>query len=142
MGRGIDDGSTERLLVASLVPRHVDSDELVQSCKTPPRCRSPSVTRPELRPSEIQHLIGDCVNRIVKWHYRKRSDKNSSLTALLCGEGGLVHCLEQAFLCGFRSSRLFGRNLYLWDYFGKLRELFLIRWLNRWFNVDIVSFHS
>ncbi|XP_044737255.1 DENN domain-containing protein 5B isoform X2 [Chrysoperla carnea] len=124
LGRGIDDGSTERLLVASLVPRHVDSDELVQSCKTPPRCRSPSVTRPELRPSEIQHLIGDCVNRIVKWHYRKRSDKNSSLTALLCGEGGLVHCLEQAFLCGFRSSRLFGRNLYLWDYFVRVKEHF------------------
>ncbi|XP_058173440.1 DENN domain-containing protein 5B [Anopheles ziemanni] len=127
LGRGIDDGSIERLLIGQLVPRTVDSEELVEACRTPPRTRSPSIQRPEVRPSDIQHMLGDCVNAIVKWHYRPSRDRDaSSLTNLLCGENGLVKCLEQAFLCGFRSSRLFGRNLYLWDYFVRVKEQFEI----------------
>ncbi|XP_053684603.1 DENN domain-containing protein 5B [Sabethes cyaneus] len=125
LGRGIDDGSIERLLVGQLVPRTVDSEELVEACRTPPRTRSPSIQRPEVRPSDIQHMLGDCVNAIVKWHYRPSRERDaSSLTNLLCGENGLVKCLEQAFLCGFRSQRLFGRNLYLWDYFVRVKEQF------------------
>ncbi|XP_058055954.1 DENN domain-containing protein 5A [Anopheles bellator] len=127
LGRGIDDGSIERLLIGQLVPRTVDSEELVEACRTPPRTRSPSIQRPEVRPSDIQHMLGNCVNAIVKWHYRPSRDRDaSSLTNLLCGENGLVKCLEQAFLCGFRSSRLFGRNLYLWDYFVRVKEQFEI----------------
>lgn len=38
------------------------------------------------------------------------------MTLLLCGQSGLVPCLELALLHGFRSSRLFSKNLYLWDY--------------------------
>lgn len=125
MGRGIDDGSIERLLVGQLVPRTVDNDELIEACKTPPRARSPSVHRPEVKPSEIQSMVGDCVNAIVKWHYRPSRDRDThSLTNLLCGEEGLVKSLEQAFLCGFRSARLFGKNLYIWDYFLKVKEQF------------------
>ncbi|XP_055601274.1 DENN domain-containing protein 5B isoform X2 [Uranotaenia lowii] len=125
LGRGIDDGSIERLLIGQLVPRTVDSEELVEACRTPPRTRSPSIQRPEVRPSDIQHMLGDCVNAIVKWHYRPSRERDaSSLTNLLCGENGLVKCLEQAFLCGFRSQRLFGRNLYLWDYFVRVKEQF------------------
>jgi hypothetical protein len=125
LGRGIDDGSIERLLIGQLVPRTVDSEELVEACRTPPRTRSPSVHRPEIRPQDIQHLVGDCVNAIVKWHYRPSRERDaSSLTNLLCGEDGLVKCLEQAFLCGFKSQRLFGRNLYLWDYFIRVKEAF------------------
>lgn len=130
LGRGIDDGSTERLLVGELVPRHVDSDELVETCRTPPpRCRSPSVPRrpQDIRPSvaEIQHMLGDAVNSIVKLLYRRKLEKErSTLTLLLCGENGLVYCLEQAFLTGFKSTRLFGRNLYLWDYFLRAKEYF------------------
>ncbi|XP_058466910.1 DENN domain-containing protein 5B isoform X3 [Malaya genurostris] len=125
LGRGIDDGSIERLLIGQLVPRTVDSEELVEACRTPPRTRSPSIQRPEIRPSDIQHMLGDCVNAIVKWHYRPSRERDaSSLTNLLCGENGLVKCLEQAFLCGFRSQRLFGRNLYLWDYFVRVKEQF------------------
>ncbi|XP_038107326.1 DENN domain-containing protein 5B isoform X2 [Culex quinquefasciatus] len=125
LGRGIDDGSIERLLIGQLVPRTVDSEELVEACRTPPRTRSPSIQRPEVRPSDIQHMLGDSVNAIVKWHYRPSRERDaSSLTNLLCGENGLVKCLEQAFLCGFRSQRMFGRNLYLWDYFVRVKEQF------------------
>lgn len=120
LGRGIDDGSTERLLVGQLVPRNVDSDELVEVCRTPPRSVSPCMHRPsDIRPSDIQHMLGDCVNAIVKWHYRPNRERDtSSLTNLLCGEDGLVKCMENAFLYGFKSQRLFGKNFYIWDFLG------------------------
>ncbi|XP_052123081.1 DENN domain-containing protein 5A isoform X2 [Frankliniella occidentalis] len=133
LGRGIDDGSTERLLIGELIPNSDTRSELAETCSTPPRCRSPSLprdNRKDIKPSvpEIQHMLGDCVNNIVKLHYRRRSQPqardNSSLTILLCGEMGLVSCLEQAFLVGFKSARLFGKNLYLWDYFVRVREQF------------------
>lgn len=120
LGRGVDDGSTERLLVGTLVPRTVDSEELVEACRTPPRSVSPSVHRPEIRPSDIQHMLGDCVNAIVKWHYRPNRERDTGcLTNLLCGEDGLVKCMENAFLYGFKSQRLFGRNFFIWDFLGE-----------------------
>lgn len=70
LGRGVDDDSTERLLVGELVPRSMDSDELVETCRTPPaRCHSPSVPRrsQDARPSmeEIQHMLGKAMNICV-----------------------------------------------------------------------------
>lgn len=64
-------------------------------------------------------FIGEAVNAIVKFHYR-RECQDGSLTALLCGEGGLVPSLEQIFLFGFKNQRIFGRNFYVWDYLCKL----------------------
>lgn len=66
---------------------------------------------------EIQQTLADAVNNIIK-HYYKPEKERGSLTILLCGEMGLVYCLEQVFLYGFKSTRLFGRHLYLWDFFG------------------------
>ncbi|XP_076396761.1 DENN domain containing pinstripe isoform X2 [Megachile rotundata] len=126
LGRGIDDGSTERLLVGALVPRSIDSEELVETCSTPPRCRSPSIPRrPILSQVELQHMLGESVNAIVKFHYR-RECQDGSLTALLCGEGGLVPSLEQIFLFGFKNQRIFGRNFYVWDYLLRVKENFEI----------------
>ncbi|EGI61668.1 DENN domain-containing protein 5B [Acromyrmex echinatior] len=123
LGRGIDDGSTERLLVGALVPRSIDSEELVESCSTPPRCRSPSIPRrPIFSQVELQHMLGEAVNAIVKYHYR-RECQDGSLTALLCGEGGLVPSLEQIFLFGFKNQRIFGRNFYVWDYLSAREQL-------------------
>lgn len=117
----MDDDSTERLLVGQRVSTSVKNAELVPPSRTPPRTRSPSVQRQEsVAPSEIQHQLGNCVNVIVKWHYKPSRDRDvGTLTNLLCGDDGLVKCLEQVFLCGFRSSRFFGRNLYIWDYFSE-----------------------
>ncbi|XP_064544503.1 DENN domain-containing protein 5B isoform X1 [Drosophila montana] len=126
LGKGVDDDSTERLLVGQRVCTSVKNAELLPPTRTPPRTRSPSVQRQEsVAPSEIQHQLGNCVNVIVKWHYKPSRDRDvGTLTNLLCGDDGLVKCLEQVFLCGFRSSRFFGRNLYIWDYFTKIKELF------------------
>jgi len=102
----------------------------METCRTPPpRCHSPSVPRrsqdTRLSVAEIEHLLGDAVNSIVKLLYHRKHEKErSTLTLLLCGETGLVYCLEQAFLTGFKSTRLFGRNLYLWDYISRVKEHF------------------
>ncbi|XP_077285718.1 DENN domain containing pinstripe [Arctopsyche grandis] len=135
LGRGVDDGSTERLLVAQLVTARSSHNNTMSgsrygqelastsSTATPASPAAPVTTH--LSPSTVQHMIGDCVNAIVKWHYRSKREKDvNSLSVLLCGENGLVKCLEQAFLCGFKSNRLFGRNLFIWDYFVRVKEVF------------------
>lgn len=61
MGRGVDDGSTERLLVGSLIPVQSEGEEINNTGslgRTPPRCRSPGPPRQDLKPSQIQHLLG------------------------------------------------------------------------------------
>lgn len=69
LGRGIDDDSTERLLVGELVPHNVDNEELMETCRTPPpRCHSPSVPRrsqdTRLSVAEIQHMLGEATTVI------------------------------------------------------------------------------
>ncbi|XP_053641988.1 DENN domain-containing protein 5B isoform X1 [Cherax quadricarinatus] len=128
LGRGIDDGSLERILVGELVPSHVTSDDLVESCRTPPRCRSPNVPGPRrsdlrLTVPDIQQHLGDSVNSLVKYFYKPEKERGS-LTLLLCGDFGLVCCLEQVFSYGFKSTRFFGKNLYLWDYFERVQQHF------------------
>lgn len=49
--------------------------------------------------------------------------QRGNLTYLLCGEQGLVHCLELVFQYGFRSSRLFRNKFFIWDYLGLYRIL-------------------
>ena len=60
LGRSIDDGSTERVLVGEPVPSDVPVGQLSNQCSTPPRCRSPSVprrTQPDA--SSVQHALGE-----------------------------------------------------------------------------------
>ena len=58
------------------------------------------------------------MNGMVKFYYGKPKD-NESIATLLCGEQGLVPHLDLTLSFGFRSSRLFGRNLYVWDFIGE-----------------------
>uniref|UniRef100_A0A1B6CZ38 UDENN domain-containing protein n=2 Tax=Clastoptera arizonana TaxID=38151 RepID=A0A1B6CZ38_9HEMI len=120
LGRGIDDDSTERLLVGERIENVGERIKI----STVPRVRSPSVPPPKraLPADDIQHMLGDCVNNIAKFYYRSSKENISSWTLLLCGETGLVSCLEQVFLHGFKSSRIFGRNLYVWDFIARVRE--------------------
>ncbi|XP_046395461.1 DENN domain-containing protein 5B isoform X2 [Ischnura elegans] len=151
LGRGVDDDSTERLLVGEMMcpagspgvgQRGSREDLLLAGTEggegggrrrrrrqsvdgrgtSPPS--PPSPCRPPPRPPsvpEMQQMLADAVNSIVKYYYRPKPEKEA-LTLLLCGELGLVHCLSQVFLHGFKSTRLFGKKLYLWDYFVRVRE--------------------
>jgi len=126
LARDADDGSVERLLVGEPV---FDGEEVFPECrlKTPPRARSPSIPRRSyehrMNVSDIQQFLGDSVNSIVKYHFKSERERGS-LTVLLCGEAGLVTALEQVFLYGFKSSRLFVKNFYIWDYLERVKEFF------------------
>ncbi|XP_036995646.2 DENN domain-containing protein 5B isoform X7 [Artibeus jamaicensis] len=125
LGKGIDDGSLERILIGELMASAADEDP-VKQCRTPPQQKSPTtarrlsitsltgkVTKPNA--GQIQEGIGEAVNNIVK-HFHKPEKERGSLTVLLCGENGLVAALEQVFHHGFKSARIFHKNVFIWDF--------------------------
>uniref|UniRef100_A0A5S6Q9G9 UDENN domain-containing protein n=1 Tax=Trichuris muris TaxID=70415 RepID=A0A5S6Q9G9_TRIMR len=120
-GREMDDGSLERLLIAEPLPL-TNSNGI----KSPQRSHSPCSPRrqrcdnPRKLIQLVQQQIGDAVNRIVK-HFYPCDSEHASLTHLLCGEKGLVSCLNDAFLVGLRSprdnaSQFSLRYAYPWDF--------------------------
>nr|XP_033784044.1 DENN domain-containing protein 5A isoform X2 [Geotrypetes seraphini] len=125
LGKGMDDGSLERILVGELLITNTESDD--KQCRTPPLQHSPSMIRrlvtispnskQKLNTGQIQEAIGEAVNGIVK-HFHKPEKERGSLTLLLCGENGLVSALEQVFQHGFKSPRLF-KNVFIWDFLEK-----------------------
>ncbi|KAE8606100.1 hypothetical protein XENTR_v10010596 [Xenopus tropicalis] len=78
LGKGMDDGSLERVLVGDLLTSSTDTEE--KPCRTPPLQHSPSMirrlvaispnSRPKLNTGQIQEAIGEAVNGIVK-HFHK-----------------------------------------------------------------------
>ncbi|XP_065226649.1 DENN domain-containing protein 5B [Planococcus citri] len=119
LGRGVDDDSSERLLIGKRITEGPERGRSLAAT----RIRSPSVppAKPTVSDSELQQQLGECVNNIIKYYYGKPKE-NSSVGTLLCGENGLVFHMEQILFFGFRSSRLFGRNLYIWDFIIKVKE--------------------
>ncbi|XP_064417696.1 DENN domain-containing protein 5B [Latimeria chalumnae] len=129
LGKGVDDGSLERILIGELIMPIADED-LGKQCRTPPQQKSPTMARRLSitslgggklnRPNsgKIQEGIGEAVNNIVK-HFHKPEKERGSLTILLCGENGLVSALEQVFHHGFKSARIFQKNVFIWDFIEK-----------------------
>jgi len=186
LGKDIEDGSTERLLVAGSYDHPAGSGSNGSSAggEGPSsmdgggnpthspiqggggaglRARSPSTTREgssltssltnlagnlninltggarsKLSVSEIQRLLGDAVNNLVKYYHRPPVERGT-VTLLLCGELGLVPCLEMALHHGFRSSRIFSKNIFLWDYLSKFVDLFcLSKWTMLYFVLSTI----
>ncbi|TKS91010.1 DENN domain-containing protein 5B [Collichthys lucidus] len=138
LGKGVDDGSLERVLIGELVVPSGEEDP-GKNCRTPPLQRSPSQTRrisitslsgrgcnvdadvfliSEPTSGQIQDAIGEAVNNILK-HFSKPEKERGSLTVLLCGENSLVAALEQFFYHGFKSARLFQKTVFVWDFVEK-----------------------
>uniref|UniRef100_A0A8C2AKE5 DENN/MADD domain containing 5B n=1 Tax=Cyprinus carpio TaxID=7962 RepID=A0A8C2AKE5_CYPCA len=117
LGKGVDDGSLERVLIGEFVVPCNDEDG-GRGSRTPPLQQSPSQIR-RIKPTtvQIQESIGEAVNNIIK-HFHKPEKERGSLTVLLCGEGGLVWALEQFFHHGFRSARIFQKNVFVWDFYA------------------------
>uniref|UniRef100_A0A673Z082 DENN domain containing 5A n=1 Tax=Salmo trutta TaxID=8032 RepID=A0A673Z082_SALTR len=127
LGKGVDDGSLERVLVGELVTPNSENED--RMCRTPPMQQSPGMMRrfvtisPNSKPSDqIQEGVGEAINGIVK-HFHKPEKERGSLTLLLCGEYGLVWALEQVFQHGFKSPRLF-KNVFIWDFLEKSQVYF------------------
>jgi len=132
LGSGQDDGSCERYMVgqqvcSSAVPSQqpAASAQLVAQCASPPSQPLPPTSLkagaadPEAQVVELQTMLGDAINRIVKFHHKNLFEK-ISWAHLMCGERGLVHALLNVFSFGYKSVRLFGRNLSVWDFFLKV----------------------
>ncbi|XP_067313701.1 DENN domain-containing protein 5A isoform X5 [Pseudorasbora parva] len=129
LGKGVDDGSLERILVGELVTNMENEERM---CRTPPMQQSPGMMRrfvtispnskPKLNTGQIQEGVGEAINGIVK-HFHKPEKERGSLTLLLCGEYGLVWALEQVFQHGFKSPRLF-KNVFIWDFLEKSQVYF------------------
>ncbi|KAM9845814.1 LOW QUALITY PROTEIN: DENN domain-containing protein 5B [Aulostomus maculatus] len=128
LGRGVDDGSLERVLIGELAVPSGEED-VGRGCRQPPPLHSPSQTRRDcatspygrgfkLTSAQIQEAIGEAVNNIVK-HFHKPEKERGSLAVLLCGENSLVTALEQFFNHGFKSARLFQKTVFLWDFVEK-----------------------
>uniref|UniRef100_A0AAX7TKB8 DENN/MADD domain containing 5A n=1 Tax=Astatotilapia calliptera TaxID=8154 RepID=A0AAX7TKB8_ASTCA len=127
LGKGVDDGSLERILVGELMTPSSENDE--RMCRTPPMQQSPGMIRRfvtispnKLNTGQIQEGVGEAINGIVK-HFHKPEKERGSLTLLLCGEYGLVWALEQVFQHGFKSPRLF-KNVFIWDFLEKAQVYF------------------
>uniref|UniRef100_A0A6Q2YGI4 DENN domain containing 5B n=1 Tax=Esox lucius TaxID=8010 RepID=A0A6Q2YGI4_ESOLU len=118
LGKGVDDGSLERVLIGELALPSAEED-CGRGCRTPDMQRSPGQTR-RVKPTsgQIQDAIGEAVNNICK-HFHKPEKERGSLTILLCGEVGLVWALEQFFNNGFKSARLFQKTVFVWDFVEK-----------------------
>ncbi|CAJ1055757.1 DENN domain-containing protein 5B isoform X3 [Xyrichtys novacula] len=125
LGKGVDDGSLERVLIGELVVPSAEEDS-GKGCRTPPPQRSPTQTRrisitsmsargAKPTSAQIQEAAVDAVNNIIK-HFHKPEKERGSLTVLLCGENSLVSALEQFFNHGFKSARLFQRTVFVWDF--------------------------
>uniref|UniRef100_A0A8D3D668 DENN domain-containing protein 5B n=1 Tax=Scophthalmus maximus TaxID=52904 RepID=A0A8D3D668_SCOMX len=118
LGKSVDDGSLERVLIGELVEPGGEEDS-ARGCRTPPPQRSPSQTR-HIKPTsaQIQEAIVEAVSNIVR-HFQKPEKERGSLTVLMCGENSLVATLEQFFHHGFKSTRLFQKTVFVWDFVEK-----------------------
>uniref|UniRef100_A0A3P9MQA1 DENN domain-containing protein 5B-like n=1 Tax=Oryzias latipes TaxID=8090 RepID=A0A3P9MQA1_ORYLA len=123
LGKGVGDGSLERVLVGQLVSPGVEEDA-GRWTGTPPELASPSQSVRAVLGSlgmdslEVQEDMREAANNLVK-HFHKPEQERGNLTVLLCGEGGLVLALEKFLLHGFKSGRLFQRNVFVWDFVEK-----------------------
>ncbi|TNN11116.1 DENN domain-containing protein, partial [Schistosoma japonicum] len=141
-GLGIEDDALERVLIgeqiriASNDPRLLftspSSDPIECSQNLPNRCSSPSLSRrnsdrKNLSAVMIHERVASAVNRLLKFFCKtNRTNATVGLTSLWCGEHGLVPALHLVFSYGFRSSRMFQRKIYIWDYFEKVASDFSV----------------
>ncbi|XP_056137936.1 DENN domain-containing protein 5B-like isoform X2 [Lampris incognitus] len=127
LGKGVGDGSLERVLIGQLVSPAAEEDA-GKLTGTPPELGSPTQSvrtvlgslagRSRMTSNEVQEDMREAANNLVK-HFHKPEQERGNLTVLLCGEGGLVLSLEKFLLHGFKSSRLFQRNVFVWDFVEK-----------------------
>ncbi|XP_026222005.1 DENN domain-containing protein 5B-like [Anabas testudineus] len=127
LGKGVGDGSLERVLIGQLVSPGGEEDA-GRWTGTPPELASPSQavravlgslgSRSRMLSVEVQEDMREAANNLVKY-FHKHEQERGNLTVLLCGEGGLVPSLEKFLLHGLKTNRLFQRNVFVWDFVEK-----------------------
>ncbi|KAF7257378.1 hypothetical protein EG68_05265 [Paragonimus skrjabini miyazakii] len=135
LGRGIEDDALERILIGEKIrladgePRLIPNT-LDNAGKSPNQVQSFNllwrpVAQRNLNAMAIHEQLAGAVNQLLKYFCKSSGRQNvASLTWLWCGERGLVPSLHLVFTYGFRSSRLFQRRIYVWDYLEKVTAAF------------------
>ncbi|XP_067950634.1 DENN domain-containing protein 5B-like isoform X2 [Watersipora subatra] len=130
LGRGVDDDSTERILVGETITYSQIIDTQSDTSQSFPG-RQKDSPKPVRRPSTIkrskshmQQVLSDSVNRLLKYVHKPEKERES-VTLLLCGDSGLCTTLETMLSLGFKSSRFFRNNLYIWDYLENVHRYLL-----------------
>ena len=126
----------------------------VKNCASPPNHPCPATSlhsagAGQLDETEVQTMLSEAINRIIKHHHKSLKER-VSWAQLMCGELGLVHSLIQVqpvfresvtlfplnylncqvFSFGFKSARLFGKNLSVWDFFLKVPTVSSTFWFH------------
>jgi len=125
LGKGVDDDSLERLLIAESISFNEIYDKDMPNIQllSPyhnSRSNSPSINRTDekkMLAPVIQETLGNSVNILLKFFERQDNEKGT-LTNLMCSEHGFVNSMENIFTFGFKSYKLFKR-LYVWDFLEK-----------------------
>uniref|UniRef100_UPI00358FF0A7 DENN domain-containing protein 5A-like isoform X2 n=1 Tax=Myxine glutinosa TaxID=7769 RepID=UPI00358FF0A7 len=123
IGRGVDDGSLERILVGEPVLTSPGARQSLRRHYLPPAPRlAVAPTKKHLvSPGQVQEVLGEAVNNLVK-HFHKPEKERGSLILLLCGEASLVSALELVLHHGFKTARLFQKPVFIWDFIEKASE--------------------
>ncbi|CAH8591432.1 unnamed protein product [Schistosoma turkestanicum] len=137
-GLGIEDDALERILIGEQIRIASNDpsptlDPIECSQNLPNRCPSPSLSRrnsdqKNLNSGIIHERVASAVNRLLKFFCKTNpaNTMTTSLTSLWCGEHGLVPALHLVFTYAFRSSRIFQRKIYVWDYLEKVANDFSV----------------
>ncbi len=134
LGKGVDDDSLERLLIAQTVTHK----ELTLSNEP---SFSPSLKNnyeeKKYSSLEVQEMLGNSINNLLKFFERPESDK-SYLTILMCGERGLVNSMENVFFLGFKNYKFFKKQ-FIWDFLEKAAYEFEGGSLSKFMNYSPVA---
>ena len=80
------------------IPGYEETQELIKECASPPALTCPALsirsTGPMPEDIEIQTMLSEAINRIIKHHHKSLKER-VSWAQLMCGELGLVHSLIQ-----------------------------------------------
>lgn len=111
LGKTVDDGSTQRLLLAKSIPLSTDLNNFLRDYTA----TQASSTLENLH--SLHEMAGQAVNAIVKLFHRPSHERipPRAMTVLLCGEKGLVQTLSRIFQHGLKSTGFFRKQIFPWD---------------------------
>lgn len=117
LGHAVEDGSTQRLLIAYPVPLNKDLNVFLQDIRSGSLTIQENHVPRNISADLLRDLTGQCVNHIVQ-HLTKNSHSQSCagiLTSLLLTPNGIVAMLTVLFENGLKSSGLFRKKHLAWD---------------------------
>ncbi|XP_039253169.2 DENN domain-containing protein 5B-like [Styela clava] len=117
LGSSIDDGSTQRLLLAHTIPHAKDLNIFIHEVSSGKNQLGVYPVVQKNLIDDLRDYVGQAVNAVVKHFHRPSQDTlcPGALTPLLCKPNGLIPVLIQVFQHGLKSAGFFRKQIYAWD---------------------------